>query len=44
MTSLHADAGDYYSEKLSPDGKFVQIAGEWQPLTTRKEHLKGSLV
>ena len=33
MTSLHADAGDYYSEKLSPDGKFVQIAGEWQPLT-----------
>ena len=33
MTSLHADAGDYYSEKLSFDGKFVQIAGEWQPLT-----------
>ena len=41
MTSLHADAGDYYSEKLSPDGKFVQIAGEWQPLTTREERLKG---
>ena len=33
MTSLHADAGDYYSEKLSSDGKFVQMAGEWQPLT-----------
>ena len=41
MTSLHADAGDYYSEKLSPDGKLVQINGEWQPLTTREERLKG---
>jgi len=41
MTSLHADAGDYYSEKLSPDGKFVQIAGEWQPLTKQEERLKG---
>ena len=41
MTSLHADAGDYYSEKLSPDGKFVQIAGKWQPLTSREERLKG---
>ena len=41
MTSLNVDAGDYYSEQLSPNGKFVQISGEWHPLTTLEELLKG---
>ena len=40
ITSLHAGAGDYYSEKLDYKRKLVQIADEWQPLNTRKEGLE----
>jgi acyl-homoserine lactone acylase PvdQ len=40
MISLHANAGDYWTEKLSPNGKHVKIKGPQEPLLVREERSK----
>lgn len=41
MTSLHADAGDYFAETLNETKTAVQFQGEWVPLETREITLQG---